>query len=215
MPRERTREQELRDAIAKAGLLPRDFQIYITLISRADYNTAEINAEFPIRGVNDLAGRCQMSPRSVVRALEHLAQHGWINSALGWRSPQTYRPLHGEPCECRNQKRAPLSGAERTRRWRTKRSVCDEKVPSPIQVCDEKVPSLRRQSAVTVTAPCVTQSQVRGGFVREGTEGEKGEGGSSVDLDALWVAARRAAFPESWKTWPPGTIGAEMNEETV
>jgi predicted DNA-binding transcriptional regulator len=187
MPREadtpkRTREQELRNAIAKAGLLPRDFKVYIVLLDKTDHGIAKVNRDFPIRGIADLSGRCEMSPRGVLRALRHLAEHGWVNLARGWRDPLTYQPLLGLPCQCRKRSREPLTGAERTRRWRERRASCDGKMPSR----DDKVPSQRRQNAVTVTAPRVTQSQVRGHLMREGTEGEgRGGGGPPARIPGV------------------------------
>jgi predicted transcriptional regulator len=110
----RTRESELKAAIIKANLPPRDFKVYMVLMDRAQWGTAKIADKFQPRSLQELARRGNMSEANVKRSLNHLQRHGWVKryrhltgKGIGGRGhPTRYQLEHGRDCDCRNEKGA-------------------------------------------------------------------------------------------------------------
>ena len=117
----RSRESELKAAIVRANLPPRDLKVYLVLMERAEWNTARITVKFQPRSLEELARWCHMSVANVKRSLNHLQRHGWVERYRhltdkgigGRRHPTHYQLEHGRDCDCRTQKGAqpePVSG---------------------------------------------------------------------------------------------------------
>lgn len=187
--RARTREQELRAAAKRANLPGAAFRLYVELLDRADFGTAETPDKFQPRGLAELAKWCEMSKATAARALNLLEAHGWVQrnraTTLGRGHRTAYRLACGRPVD-RPAPPEPLSDAERARRYRARkmsqRSVTkvsqhgvtdtEESVSTRDTSDPGKCLKMRQQSvSANVTAP-----QVNAGFVLGGTEGEGEEG---------------------------------------
>ena len=153
------REAELRQAIARADLLPRDKAILTVLLDRARWATAMIEDRFQPRGTAELAGWCHMPARTLLRGLGHLEHHKWIERTrvpgAGAGHGTTYQLLAGEDCYCR-VKTEPMTDAERARRYRQrKKTVPDSRDGTVPLQRDGTVPDSRdasRQNGVDVYA---------------------------------------------------------------
>jgi hypothetical protein len=106
--RELTREEELWAAIMKADITPSDFRVYVTLLKKANFGTAEIPPAFQPRSLERLAAWSFVSLASVKRSVGHLQRHGWLErdrhitaAGIGGRGhPTHYRLLTGRGCDC-------------------------------------------------------------------------------------------------------------------
>jgi hypothetical protein len=138
-----SRETELRAAIDKADLPPRDFKIYMVLFRRAEWHTAEIDPKFQPRSLTELA-RWSTMPRSVLAAgLNHLEHHNWIERNR-WRTPgrghtTRYKLTVGTDCDCHQEHGEPMTDAERMRRYRARRKASGSSVTEAGKVSGERV----------------------------------------------------------------------------
>lgn len=220
-----TREQELSQAIEKASVPASDYRLYSALLHRADWKTAVIPVRFQPRSLVELADLSKLSVATVKRTLGHLQRHGWIlrdrhltDKGIGGRGhPTRYRLDLGADCDCVPDRPEPLNGAERTRRWRERKKVAhtvvthDGKAAQIDVTTGEKLAQFdvtKRLSDSHTTAGQPTFCAEEG---RDEGEGER-EGENWPDPDRAWMDSR--TFPESWSTWPQGTIGAAMNRVT-
>lgn len=105
-----TREMELKAAILAAKLTSSDFRVYMTLLSIAEFKTAEIPDKFQPRSLVKLAEKCRVSYRTLCYSLSHLQMHGWLerdrdiseNGTIGGRGHATrYGLLLGQDCDCK------------------------------------------------------------------------------------------------------------------
>lgn len=190
-----TREVTLKRAIKAARLPARDRNLFRDLLETADWKTAILPNRFQPRNMEALARTAGVSPRTAQRAVDHLAMHGWITRTRNEKPGRQGRSVVygfevGEPCWCRPEQGVPLSGVDRTRRWR-------EKKQRQIGVTN---PGIQRQDAVTFDATESSPSAGQDGFgAEEGRDEGSREGeGLSAELDP-------------WG-WPEDSIGAEMNE---
>lgn len=196
-------DRELRDAIEASDLPPRDYRLYGALLHRVQWGYDYIPEQFQDRSLEALASRCRMSKASAAEGLNHLERHGWVRRER--QPPGRGRSTHyalavGADCDCPKvpKPRAPMTEAQRSRRYRERKSVQNprdgEDEGSSIRVT--KCPEDRDESAGQDPVPAVWA-----------VRGEVGEGRTFIPVWAL----PRPAPDESWKVWAPGTIGAEAN----
>jgi hypothetical protein len=118
------REHELRTAIEQARLPGRDYRIFMALFARAEWKTAVLRDRYQPRSLDELAAWCGSSHNTVTRGLADLTLHGWITRTPR-KSPGrqgaaiSYQLQHGHDCDCRAARKPAMTGAERTRLWRT------------------------------------------------------------------------------------------------
>lgn len=106
--RQLTREEEVWAAIMKADITPSDFRVYVTLLRKANFVTAEIPDHFQPRSLERLAALCFISLAGVKRSVGHLQRHGWLerdrhitDCGIGGRGHRTrYKLLIGRDCDC-------------------------------------------------------------------------------------------------------------------
>jgi len=195
-----TREAELKAAIVDANLPPRDFKVFMVLMKKATWVTAEIKPQFQPRRLGELAAWCRMSEANVKRALNHLERHGWVvrhrhvtRKGTGGRSrPTSYQLEHGRDCDC--PKRA---------QDEPDKGVQDEPVSGHKGAQDEPRKGLKRGEETAVQTPVPAKS------VRDEEE---------LEADRPVVAVPRSAAEEDRRDrpvydeeWPPGTNGAAAN----
>jgi hypothetical protein len=199
-------DRELRDAIEAADLPPRDYRIFGALLYRVEWGHDYIPAQFQDRSLEALASRCRMSKAGAVEGLNHLERHGWVRRER--QPPGRGRATHyvvaiGADCDCPKvpKPRAPMNEAQRSRRYRERKSVQNprdgEDEGSSIHVT--KRPGERDEDAGQ-TPDSAEMAVTRG----------VGEGRTFVPVWAL----PRPAPVESWKVWPADSIGAEVNGAT-
>jgi hypothetical protein len=119
-PQPQTREQQLWAAILPADITPSDFRLYVTLLKKANFGTAEIPYQFQPRSLVKLAQLCVLSLATTKRSVAHLERHGWLErhrnvtaSGVGGRGhPTTYELLIGRDCDCKGAQREPVASGK-------------------------------------------------------------------------------------------------------
>jgi hypothetical protein len=128
---------EMTRAIRKARMPASAVVVFDTLANRCNYGSGKLTADYQPRSVAELARDAGIPERTTIRVLALLEKFGWLERTrpdeLRRGVSTAYQPQIGRP---RPERPAPLSGAERSRRWRARRSQ-------------------RCQSSVTETAPQV------------------------------------------------------------
>jgi hypothetical protein len=197
--RQLTREQQLGDAIELAQIPARDYRIYRALLKRARWKSAEILDQYQPRSLEELAALSKMSRSNVALGLNHLQRHGWLlrfryidGKGIGGRGHGTkYQPDLGRDCDCPKPSKGDRSKASKPRT-----------VPEPKP---SKNRALNRPEVADITAG---QTPVPAKSVREEEEVEEGEQEASP---VEWLSKNEVVYPASWKNWPAGSIGEEMN----
>ena len=131
-----SREVELKGAVLEADLPARDFKVFMVLMKRATWSTAEIQPRFQPRNLAELADWCRVSPAGLKRALSHLQRHGWIlryrhcgAKGIGGRGHSTHYQLdRGTDCSCIAPRPGPVSDAERMRNYRARKKAAQSPV---------------------------------------------------------------------------------------
>jgi hypothetical protein len=135
-----TREQELRAAISKAFLPPRDYRIFMALFDRAEWGTAAIRDRFQPRSLKELAEWSRMSLANVKRGVGHLGRHGWIErhrhvseNGIGGRGhPTRYVLSNGQDCDCKPAQSEPVSSRKAAQiEPRNRLRTCDVSAGQP------------------------------------------------------------------------------------
>lgn len=169
---------------------PRDLKVFMVLMKKATWVTAKIKDEYQPRSLEELARWAHMSEANLKRSLNHLQRHGWIqryrylgSKGIGGRGHPTHYQLdHGRDCDCKAHKGAQDEPVSRAK---------------GAQKCPIK--GLKSEDITAGQTP-VSAKSVR---EEEGVERRTG-------FVPVW-ALPRPAPDESWKSWPAGSIGEEMN----
>jgi hypothetical protein len=185
-----TREAELKAAIVDADMPTRDLKVFMVLMKKATWVTANIKDEYQPRSLEELARWAHMSEANLKRSLNHLQRHGWIqryryvgSNGIGGRGHPTHYQLgHGRDCDCKAHK-----GAQ------------DEPV-SPAKGAQKCPIKGLKSEDISAGQPPVSAKSVR---EEEGVE-------RRADFVPVWTLPRPAP-DESWKSWPAGSIGEEAN----
>ncbi len=116
-----------------SSLPPAERAVFAYLVRKSDNTTGQIRPEYAWKlALRRIAEATGYDKSTVARAFNHLEAERWISrkrSAGGAGKVTLYTILpDGEPlpCECAKLSRrsvTPLPGAERTRRWRTRKTV--------------------------------------------------------------------------------------------
>jgi hypothetical protein len=166
-----TREHQLKRAIRATRFRQRDRDVLRYLVDIADWGTATIPSRFQPRSLDELAWQLGISTSTVQRALDHLVMHGWVTRTRR-QSPGrqgagiAYGLEVGRPCDCRDSRPRPMTGAERARRFRARKQ-------RQIDVTED---GIQRQNLVTYNVTSRYEAAGHAGFPAE--EGrEEGEGG--------------------------------------
>jgi hypothetical protein len=140
-PPDRTREQELRNALGKAQLPLATRWLVVRLIDRADHGTAVIPDRFQFaRGLDDLTAWCILPRTTLRRALRCAEYHGWV-TATRWSDGQGGRghptfyaisrgtdcPEHDCPCMKKQGQPGPVYEVETGPDWPLKQGHASQK----------------------------------------------------------------------------------------
>lgn len=228
-----TRENELARAIEAADMPPREYRIFGALLRQAArWKTAEILDRFQ-PSLADLARMSKMSRQTLLDGLGHLEKHGWVTRtrSTGGRGHKTaYQLQAGVSCNCGKQERPrPKTEAERARRHRQKKkwlAECEEfgrrttaelssesvtAEPETVQIPRDETVQILDQNCLASRDDSPGQGHFR---TKEGSDvGERGEKGLKT-RDPVREWAESFSFPDSWSSWPEGTIGEAMNRST-
>lgn len=172
------RAEELRRAVKQAGLPSPAVRVYDALLSRADWVTGTLPDNRQPRSLNEVAKWAGLARSLVAEHLNVLESYGWIERD---RPPElrhglstTYRLSMGRdrPAEVSE----PLSGAERTRRYRERKrstsAVTRDEHGGPIQRDERGGPIGRDVTDRSSVHRDVTHSEVSAGFVQWAAVGE-------------------------------------------
>jgi hypothetical protein len=174
------RAEELRRAVTVAGLSSAAVRVYDALLSRADWATGSLPAGRQPRSLAQVAAWAGLSRSYVAEALNVLERFGWLarDRPAEFRHGRatTYRLAMGRarPAEATGE---PMTGAERTRRWRERqRSGPSVTVPrdEPAGPIDRDVttgPIARDVTDRSSVRHRHTNGQVNSGFVPVGNSG--------------------------------------------
>jgi hypothetical protein len=218
-----TREQEIRRGIHRSGLPDGEIRLFMILLDKADYGSAVMQPKFAPR-VAELVELCNRTRATVFRRLAHLERHFWVVQLGTERGPNAKIIRHlqiGERCEC------PPHGGNR-------RTDADDARTLTYDPCgsDTKASAPEREPPTPTPTPTPTPETVSSWHAREshlGTENSlilkyvsAGQPANSdygaVAGKELWGGPERSTSltqsPESWRSWPVGTIGYEENRET-
>jgi DNA-binding MarR family transcriptional regulator len=205
----RSRESELKAAIVRANLPPRDLKVYLVLMERAEWNTARITVKFQPRSLEELARWCHMSVANVKRSLNHLQRHGWVERYRhltdkgigGRRHPTHYQLEHGRDCDCRTQKGAqpePVSGEKGAQKCTIKGLKSEDIAAGQAPVSAK---SVREEGEGERAALCEICSRPLDPYLA--SLGET----SHLACDPAYQQRQHVRFQ-----WPEGSYGAEANK---
>lgn len=212
-----TREQEIRRGIHRSGLPDGEIRLFMILLDKADYGSAIMQPKFAPR-VAELVELCNRTRATVFRRLAHLERHFWVVQLGTERGPNAKIIRHlqiGERCECPphgGNRRKDADGARTptSNAWGsdTKASAPEREPPTPTP---ETVSSwYARESHVGTENSLILKYVSAGQPVNSDYGAVAGKG--------LWGGPERSPSlnqsPESWRSWPVGTIGYEENRET-
>jgi hypothetical protein len=123
-------DKQLRDAMERADMPPRDYRIFGALVFRADWASGVIPKQFQPRSLTVLANITRMSRASVAEGLNHLERHGWVTRTRqgpGRGKSTVYGLRIGVDCNCAGvnevNQAAPKTEAERARAYRERKKA--------------------------------------------------------------------------------------------
>lgn len=195
-------DKQLRDAIEKADVPPRDYRIFGALVYRADWSTGVIPQQFQPRSLEALAKVTRMSRASVATGLAHLESHGWLvreRQQPGRGYATRYALRIGLDCGCIPAPAIapPKPEAERSRRYRARQKASRICVTEPGEA--SSIPVTKRQASrddVAGQAPVSAEKAVMRGI---------GEGKPWRDAEGNYLGG-----PVDWG-WPADSYGEEAN----
>lgn len=162
-----TRETQLRDAINKARIPPRDYRVFHALFRRATYRTAMIAPRFQPKSTKEIARNAVCSEATVKRALAHLELHGWITRLRPKTSGRGHRTeyvlLSGSDCDCKPERPEPKSDAERARLYRARKKLRAESVePAHVPVTESGSNCRDEVAQIDVTKRLTSRDETTG-----------------------------------------------------
>jgi hypothetical protein len=174
--------------VAESSLPMADALILMMLLRRANNDTLEVPG-WRTPALPELAAEVRMSVWTLRRRLQHLEQHGWVKYVPGRgrtrTTAYTMLPQPG-PCDCPHKRRAPMTDAERARRYRQKKgcSPRDVKGCSPrdeatvkggnprdaesVKGCNPRVEKGATSRASSQVSPALSPRAHQGGGVAKG-----------------------------------------------
>lgn len=191
-------DKQLKDAMERADMPPRDYRIFGALVSRVDWKTGLLPERFQPRSLEKLAAQCRMSKTAAAEGLNHLESHGWVTrdrQEPGRGRPTLYGVRIGMDCDCKPAAKQdrPRTDAERMRDYRARKASGIRVTRSP-EIRVTKRPAERNDAAGQEP------------FLAERARDEgKGEGRPWRDERGDYTGG-----PVAWD-WPEDSIGAEMN----
>ena len=118
-----------RNAMERSGIKGAAFSVYGTLLM-----IQKLPPGRRPKTLKQLAERCGVSGATLTRALEHLNRHGWVTRERGGgkNNPTRIEPIRGAPCDCRPDRKKPMTNAEKCRAYRRrKRTATPGNEPQP------------------------------------------------------------------------------------
>lgn len=212
-----TREQQLRRGIHSSGLPDGEVRVFMILLDKAEFGSAIMQPKFAPT-VAELVKLCCRSRATVFRRLAHLERHGWVMPLDSGRGPNAKIIRHlqvGERCECPphgGNRRGRADGAPTPtfgeRRSNMKPSAPEREQPTP--TLETGSPWYGSESHLGADNGFILKSVSAG-------QPANSDYGAVAGKD-LWGGPERSPSldqsPESWRSWPVGTIGHEVNRET-